>query len=113
MPEYYLGGDFHTTAMHVKGKSTNTKLNILKTIPSSGSGEKIDSGEIAEIGPRDVAEVDHDEKTKHLSVLWLKQGVKTAFSAETYISRSIDRLQQIVGKEFPKKKTQMEETTHP
>ena len=60
-----------------------------------------------------IAEVDHGEKLRHLSPLWLKQGVKTAFSAETYIQNSMSRLESMLSKTFPTYKTPMSEVTHP
>jgi len=61
-PEYYLGGNYHTT-------------------------KDIDN----------LKEVGHDEIDKHLSTNWLKEGVKTAFSARTYIENCIGRLETMVN----------------
>ncbi|MCP4273878.1 MAG: hypothetical protein GY781_18300, partial [Gammaproteobacteria bacterium] len=78
IPEYYLGGNFHTTK-----DIDNTK------------------------------EVGHDEKDKHLSYQWLKHNIKTAFSAQTYIHTSIERLERMIGKEFALHNTPMSEAAHP
>ena len=43
----------------------------------------------------------------------MKRGVKTAFSARTYIKETIDRLETMVGKEFAEQKSPMSETLHP
>ena len=83
-PEYYLGGDFDTNFSKVEGKE----------LPG-------------------ISETDHSEKEKNLSNIWLKHGVKTAFSARTYIKETIDRLETMVGKEFAEQKTPMSEKLHP
>jgi len=78
-PEYYLGGNFHTT-------------------------KDIDA----------IHEVDNDDKQHHLSSKWLKEGVKMAFSARTYIEQSIDKLETMMGqKAFTGYNTPMAEGAHP
>ena len=45
---------------------------------------------------------------------WHREGIYTAFSAETYIRNSLDRLAKMVGiEEFPKQKTPMNSEYHP
>ena len=43
----------------------------------------------------------------------MKQGVKTAFSAETYIQNSMGRLESMLSRIFPTYKNPMSEVTHP
>ena len=62
-PEYYLGGDFDNNFESTEGKE----------IPG-------------------VSETNHSEKEKNLSSIWLKHGIKNAFSARTYIRETIERL---------------------
>ena len=46
--------------------------------------------------------------------MWLTRGVKTAFSAESYIERSIDRIARMMDlKTFPSFKTPMSDLTRP
>ena len=66
-PEYYLGGDFDTNFISSEGKE----------VPG-------------------ISETDHSEKEKNLSNIWLKHGVKTAFSARTYIKETINRLETMI-----------------
>ena len=77
-PEYYLGGDFHST------KDLNN-----------------------------MQEVGHDEQVKHLTHHWLKHGIKTAFSAQTYIENSLKKLEDMMGKQFSTYNTPMAESAHP
>lgn len=83
-PEYYLGGDFDNNFNNAESKE----------IPG-------------------ISETDHSEKEKNLLNIWLKHGVKTAFSARTYIKENINRLETIIGKEFVEQKTPISETLHP
>ena len=76
-PEYYLGGDFHTT-------------------------KDVDN----------LAEVNHDVQDKHLPASWLKEGVKTAFSAKTYITNCMEQLEKMMGKEFALQNSPMSEAAH-
>ena len=77
-PEYYLGGDFHSTK---------------------------DLSNMQEVG--------HDEQVKHLTHHWLKHGIKTAFSAQTYIENSLKKLEDMMGKQFSTYNTPMAEAAHP
>ncbi len=78
-PEYYLGGNFHTT-------------------------KDLDG----------VSEANHDLKEHHLSSKWLKEGVKTAFSARTYVEQSIGKLETMMGvKSFSLYNSPMTEGAHP
>ena len=78
-PEYYLGGNYHTT-------------------------KDIDN----------VKEVGHDEKDKHLSTKWLKEGIKTAFSARTYIENCIGKLETMMNvQSFALYNSPMSEIEHP
>ena len=76
-PEYYLGGNFHTTK-----------------------------------DPDNVKETNHDEQDKHLPAMWLKENITTAFSAETYIKNSLEKLATMMGKDFAHM-TPMAESAHP
>ena len=59
-------------------------------------------------------EVDNDDKDHHLSPLWLKEGVKTAFSARTYIKQCIGKLETMMGvTSFHMHQSPMAEATHP
>ena len=60
-----------------------------------------------------TATIDNEEKDKNLSPLWLKEGIKTAFSARTYIKNTIERLEQMIGREFPEFDSPMSESIHP
>ena len=83
-PEYYLGGDIDTMSSNATTKDVEG-----------------------------IEEVDHDVKDKHLSIQWLKQGIKTAFSARTYIKNTVERLERMMNREFGKFDTPMSETLHP
>ena len=89
-PEYYLGSDYLST-----------------------------EGENKPLGPpladdvNGIAYVGHDEEDKHLSELWRKEGIKTAFSARTYIKNTVKRLETMVGQEFAGYDTPMSEALHP
>ena len=60
-----------------------------------------------------IASVGHDEEDKHLSELWRKEGIKTAFSARTYIKNTVQRLETMVGQEFVGFDTLMSQALHP
>merc|ERR1711906_107943 len=60
-----------------------------------------------------IAYVGHDEKDKHLAEIWRKEGIKTAFSARTYIKNTVNRLETMVGKAFALYDTPMLESLHP
>ena len=60
-----------------------------------------------------MQEVGHDEKVKHLTHHWLKHGMKTAFSAQTYIENSLKKLEDMMGKQFSTYNTPMAEAAHP
>jgi len=78
-PEYYLGGNYHTTK-DIEG----------------------------------LQEVNNDSPDTHLSSKWLKEGIKTAFSARTYVQQSISKLEEMMGvKEFSTYNSPMHEAAHP
>ncbi len=77
-PEYYQGGDFHTT-------------------------KEIDG----------IEEANDDDTAPHLSSKWLKEGVKTAFSARTYISQCMSKLETMMNKTFSTKNSPMSDLYHP
>ena len=82
-PEYYLGSDY-------------------LTVPNNEDSQ-----------PKGTLTVNNEESDKNLSTLWLREGIKTAFSARTYIKNTIGRLEKMIGKEFPKFDTPMSEKLHP
>ena len=59
-PEYYLGSDYLST--------NNTKEELKPPMAKEVNG---------------IAYVGHDEQNKHLSEVWRKEGIKTAFFAKT------------------------------
>ena len=65
MPEYYLGGNVHST-------------------------KDVDG----------TIEANNDMQEHHLSSKWLKEGVKNAFSARTYIKNCMKKLETMMGVEF-------------
>ena len=77
-PEYYLGGNFHTT-------------------------KDIDG----------LQEANDDDPAPHLSSKWLREGVKTAFSARTYIEQRMSKLETMMNTSFSPKGSPMSETYHP
>ena len=60
-----------------------------------------------------ISYVGHDEEDKDLLELWRKEGIKTAFSARTYIKNTVQRLEIMVGQEFAGFDTPMSEALHP
>lgn len=84
IPEYYLGGDVEIVEYQVTTKDV--------------------------VG---IDEAGNDENNKSLGVQWLKEGIKTAFSAKTYIQNTTKRLEAMIGKESAKFDTPMSETSHP
>ena len=60
-----------------------------------------------------IATVDNEEKDHNISSLWLKQGIKTAFSARTYIKNTIQQLETMIGQDFSTYETPMSEALHP
>ena len=89
-PEYYLGSDYLST--------NNTKEELKPPMAKEVNG---------------IAYVGHDEQDKHLSEVWRKEGIKTAFSAKTYIKNTVLRLETMVGAEFAGFDTPMSEVLHP
>ena len=83
-PQYYLGGD-----VEMMEDQTSTK-DVMG-----------------------IDEAGNDINNQSISVEWLKEGIKTAFSAKTYIQNTTKRLEEMIGKEFPKFDTPMSETSHP
>ena len=65
------------------------------------------------VDPEGVASVGHDVKSKTLDTRWLTHGIKTAFSAETYVSRCLESLEAMCGGAFAERKTPMSDTMHP
>ena len=61
-PEYYLGSDYLQASI------------------------------LPDTNPKGISTVGNEENDKGLSKSWLHQGIKTAFSARTYISNTIERL---------------------
>ena len=84
IPEYYLGGDIDMMTSHATTKDV--------------------------IGTQEAG---NDEKDIHLDVQWIKQGIKTAFSARTYIRNTVERLERMMDRKFPSPNTPMSETLHP
>ena len=61
-----------------------------------------------------LSEVDHDDKDHHLSQKWLKEGIKTAFSAQTHVEQSLGKSEQMMNVEsFPLFKSPMMDGSHP
>ena len=61
-----------------------------------------------------LKEVDNDDKNHHLSSKWTKEDISTAFSAQTYIQQSIEKLEQMMGcKSFHTYNSSMAEAAHP
>ena len=89
-PEYYLGSDYIST--------TDQPKPLAHPIGDDVNG---------------IAYVGHDEKDKHLCEEWRKEGIKTAFSARTYIKNTVARLETMVGQEFAVFDTPMSESLHP
>ena len=83
-PEYYLGSDY---------LSTNDQNEELK-VPG-------------------IAYVGYDEQDKHLSELWRREGIKTAFSARTYTKNTMKRLETMAGQEFAVYDMPMSESLYP
>ena len=89
-PEYYLGSDYLST--------NDQSKSLVDPIGDDVNG---------------IAYVGHDEQDKHLSELWRKEGIKTAFSARTYIKNTVARLETMIGQEFAVFDTPMSESLHP
>ena len=83
-PEYYLGSDYLTA-------------------PNEKDDQQL----------KGIATVDNEDRDNHISSLWLKEGIKTAFLVKTYIKNTITRLETMIGKEFSQFDTHMSETLHP
>ena len=73
-PEYYLGGDFHTPP----GVNTNYNNQQDKSGPQD-NGRDVEG----------ISQVGHDVNDKTIDSRWLKENVKMAFSAQTYISTCV------------------------
>ena len=61
----------------------------------------------------DLKEVGDDQKGHHLSSKWLKENVRTAFSAKKYVQQSVDKLEKMMGYHFGTPKSPMAEALHP
>ena len=83
-PEYYLGGDFHTPP----GVNTNYNNQQDKSGPQD-NGRDVEG----------ISQVGHDVNDKTIDARWLKQNVKMAFSAQTYISTCVERVAKMMGKQ--------------
>ena len=84
VPEYYLGGDYHTLPDIVTNYEQESK------------------------------EVGNKKKEKCLSETWLQEGIRTAFSAQTYIEQCTKRQEDMCGGEFTSSyKTPMAVDYHP
>ena len=60
-----------------------------------------------------ISEVDHDVKDNHLLSKWFKEGIKTVFSAKTYMEQSLGKLEQMMGvKSFPIHNSPMPDGAH-
>jgi len=57
--------------------------------------------------------VDYDNKEHRLSPKWSKEGITMAFSAQTYITQSTEKLEQMMGREFSTYHSPMAEASHP
>lgn len=69
-----------------------------------------------QLSTKDVMGIDeagNDINNQSISVKWLKEGIRTAFSAKTYIQNTTKRLEGMIGKEFSKFDTPMSKTSHP
>ena len=61
-----------------------------------------------------VKEVGNDNPQHHLSELWLKEDVKMAFSARTYIEQSLEKLERMMGvQSFALRNSPMAAEAHP
>ena len=60
-----------------------------------------------------IQEANDDDHTPHLSSKWLKEGVKMAFSARTYIDQCMNKLEEMMGTVFPTKGSPMSDLYHP
>ena len=58
-------------------------------------------------------EVNNDDKVHHLTAKWLKNSVKTAFSARTHVEQCMGKLQDVMGRQFAEWKTPMAKSAHP
>ena len=68
-PEYYLGIDY-IPSQNLKNKSSEDVKGIAYT--------------------------GHSERNKCLESIWIKHGINTAFSARTYMTNTIDRMETMV-----------------
>ena len=60
-----------------------------------------------------LQEANDDDHTPHLSSRWLKEGVKMAFSARTYIEQCMSKLEAMMNTAFSLKNSPMSELYHP
>ena len=54
-----------------------------------------------------IEQANDDDHGPHLSSKWLKEGVKMAFSARTYIDQCMVKLEEMMGTTFPLKGSPM------
>ena len=90
-------------------KEVQTKF----TLKDIGKPEYYLGGNFHTVRNIDLKETDNDEKGHHLSRKWLKEDIKTAFSARTYVQQSIKKLEGMMGYEFRLEKSPMLESLHP
>ena len=83
------------------------------TLKDIGKPEYYLGGNFHTIKNIDLKEVDNDTKGHHLSSKWLKEDVRTAFSARTYVQQSVSKLETMMGYEFRGEKSPMLEGLHP
>ena len=61
----------------------------------------------------DIKEANDNDPNPHLSSKWLKEGVKMAFLAKTYIEQCMTKLEDMMSQTFPLKGSPMAEAYHP
>ena len=59
-----------------------------------------------------LQEANDDDHTPHLSSRWLKEGVKMAFSARTYIEQCMSKLEEMMNAEFSLKNSPTSKLYH-
>ena len=60
-----------------------------------------------------IATVDKEENDHNIYAAWLKQVIEKAFCIQTYIENIINRLDTMIGQEFPACETPMFESLYP
>ena len=103
----------HILAFSKDPMSIITEIQTDYVLKDIGTSEYYLGGNFHTTQSASIAEVNDDVKEQHLSSLWLKEYITTAFSAETYIKNSLERLENMIGKTFPTFNTPMAEGAHP